>query len=133
MTTPTPANPALLSDTRRHPEHTGLNHFGMIERDFDRASRDTGDVPTRITPMVKAYYYEDLLDKWAAQAAELQALRERVEAMAPHADWLRCVAEEARGPRIRKHGWANTCERAADAIDNAIASNAAIAKYAEGV
>lgn len=46
---------------KRHPEHTGLKHFEMVERDFAGASRASGDVPTRITSMVPAYYYEDLL------------------------------------------------------------------------
>jgi hypothetical protein len=45
-----------------------------VERNFDRASRDTGDVPTRVTPMVAAYYYEDLLNKLEAAEQRIAAL-----------------------------------------------------------
>jgi hypothetical protein len=51
---------------KRHPEHTGLKHFEMIERNFAGASRDSGDVPTKVTQMVPAYYYEDLLEMLSA-------------------------------------------------------------------
>lgn len=37
------------------------------------------------------------------------------ECVSPHAGWLRKVAEEAL--TLKKYGWANTCERAADEID----------------
>jgi hypothetical protein len=64
-----------VPDVKRHPEHYSLKVFEMVERNFDRASRDTGDVPTRVTPMVAAYYYyEDLLNKLEAAEQRIAAL-----------------------------------------------------------
>lgn len=63
-----------VPDVKRHPEHYSLKVFEMVERNFDRASRDTGDVPTRVTPMVAAYYYEALLKKLEAAEKRIAAL-----------------------------------------------------------
>ena len=89
----------MANEVKRHPEHTGLKHFEMVERNFAAASRDTGDVPTRVTRMVPAYYYEGLLDKLAASANGHDALRAKCDALELHnrtaATLLRHHADDA--------------------------------------
>lgn len=63
-----------------HAAHTNIKWYDMIERDFTSTSRDTGDVPERVTKLVAAFYYMDLLKRLVQAEAERDSLREKLAA-----------------------------------------------------